>query len=248
MLRQLTRSLQRRIRRQRNLRWIALEAALGIRIYTFSLFEKALRHPSAENDPEHGQLRSYERLEFLGDAILGAVIAEYLYREFPEEMEGFLTSMRSKLVSGEACAHIARDLGLSKFVEMAPHLKSRGAHENTSVLADCLESVIGAIHLDSGMPAARRFISQHILARADLTELVAIDENYKSRLQEYVQARGWPKPEYRLAATDGPPHNAIFTLDVYVDGKRRGRGMAGSKKKATQHAARQALSALQIDE
>ena len=131
---------------------------------------------------------------------------------------------------------------------MSPYLKSRSRHENASVLADCLESVIGAIYLDSGMAVARQFIHQHILERVDFTELVAIDEDYKSRLQEYAQARGWSHPEYRLADTDGPPHNATFTLDVYIRGRRRGRGMAGSKKKAEQHAARQALNAFQTSE
>ena len=120
MTAQFVRILRRILPRRKHPRWKKLEAALGIRIYNFALFEKALRHPSAQRNHTHGILQSYERLEFLGDAILGAVVAEYLYDRFPEEMEGFLTDTRSKLVSGTACAKTARDLGLSDLLNSIP--------------------------------------------------------------------------------------------------------------------------------
>ena len=242
MIRNLVRTFQRFFRRRNHPGWAELETVLGLRIYNFPLFKKALRHPSSEQSRQQGPLESYERLEFLGDAILGAVIAEYLYREFPEELEGFLSATRSKLVSGEACAQVAREIGLWEFVELDANMQSRGVRKNSSVLADCLESVIGAIYLDSGITSSRNFIHQKVLKRVDLPELVASDHNYKSRLQELVQSRKWDQPEYRVADVDGPPHHSMFTIDVYVNGKRKGRGKAPSKKKAEQHAARQALS------
>ena len=248
MIKKFVQVLQRFLQRRNHLGWTELEKILGLRIYDFSLFEKALRHSSAEQSREQGLLESYERLEFLGDAILGAVITDYLYHEFPEEMEGFLSATRSKLVSGEACARIARDLGLGDFIELDENMESRGGRQNNSVLADCLESVIGAIYLDSGITSSRKFIHQHIVERVDLPGLVANNDNYKSQLQEFVQARGWDQPEYFVADVDGPPHNSIFTIDVHINGQSRGRGQATSKKRAEQQAARQALDSLSPDE
>lgn len=239
-------ALRRILQRRKHSRWMKLEAVLGVRIYDFSLFEKALRHPSVERNQTYGLLQSYERLEFLGDAILGAVVAEYLYERFPEEMEGFLTDMRSKLVSGDACAKTACDLGLGEFVEFNPYVEPQGGYVNDSVLADCLESIIGAIHLDSGITNSRNFIHRHILERVDLQELVTKDDNYKSRLQEFVQSRGWSQPEYLVTDTSGPPHDRIFTVHVHVDGDRLGKGQATSKKKAEQQAAHQALKFLSL--
>lgn len=248
MIKQTVRIFKRFFRLRFNRRWVALEAALGIRIYDFSLYEKALRHPSVQRNHGSGLLQSYERLEFLGDAILGAIIAEYLYHEFPDEMEGFLTEVRSKLVSGKACSMIARDLRLGHFVELDSSTDSNGGRENDSILADCLESIIGAIYLDHGISGARKFIDQHILQQTNFSKLIARDDNYKSRLQELVQANGWEQPCYELFSANGPAHNCIFTIDVYVKGHRRGRGQATSKKKAEQLAARQAFNSLSIDE
>lgn len=244
MTAQFVRILKHILPRRKHPRRKKLEAALGIRIYNFALFEKALRHPSAQRNHTHGILQSYERLEFLGDAILGAVVAEYLYDRFPEEMEGFLTDTRSKLVSGTACAKTARDLGLGDFIELNPYMESHGGRKNNSVLADCLESIIGAIHLDSGITHSRNFIHQNILEYVDFQQLITKDDNYKSRLQEYAQARGWPQPEYFVTDTAGPPHDRIFTVHVHVNGNRLGRGQATSKKKAQQQAAHQALKSL----
>ena len=187
MNRGIIRSFRRFFHQRSNPRWAKLETTLGVRIYDFTLFEKALRHPSAERAQNHGLLQSYERLEFLGDAILDCVVAEHLYHEFPEEMEGFMTAMRSKLVRGETCATIARNLGLGEFIELDHTFKSRGGHSYDSVLADCLESIIGAIHLDRGITVTRKFIHQNLLDQLDLGQLATRDDNYKSRLQELVQ-------------------------------------------------------------
>ena len=236
--------LRRFARRRNHPRWRELETVLEIPIYDYSLFEKALRHPSAERVKRKSALESYERLEFLGDAILGSVVAEYLYHKFPNEMEGFLSSLRSRIVSGHACAAVSQTLGLGKFVELDPAMASSGGHESASVLADVLESIIGAIHLDSGTTYSRRFIHHQILEQIDFPTLLAHNDNFKSQLQEFVQAKGWEQPQYQLVHTDGPPHHTIFTVDVYVCGRREGTGQSTSKKKAEQSAAYHALNAL----
>ena len=246
MTRNLTQTFHRTLYRRRNARWVALEVALGVRIYNFTLFEKALRHPSTESEQPIGLLDSYERLEFLGDAILGAVVTEYLYQEFPDQMEGFLTTLRSRIICGETCTIIARKLRLIDFLEFSPHLNLQDNRKIDSILANCLESIIGAIHLDSGISASRRFIHSNVLGGVDLPKLATRDDNYKSRLQELMQAHKWDPPVYVVAEENGPPNKCIFTVDVYVKGRRRGRGHARTKKKAEQGAAYQALQSLSI--
>ena len=247
MTRNLTQTLHRMLYRRKNARWIALEATLGVRIYDFTLFDKALRHPSSESEQPTGLLASYGRLEFLGDAILGAVVTEHLYQEFPDQMEGFLTTLRARIVCGETCTKIARKLRVIDFLEISPHLNLQDNHKIDSVLANCLESIIGAIHLDSGISASRRFIHTHVLGGVDLPKLADRDDNYKSSLQELTQAKKWDPPVYIVAEEDGPPNKCIFTVDVYVKGRRRGRGRARTKKKAEQRAAHQALQSLSIN-
>ncbi len=244
MIKQVTRALNRILHRNKNQRWLDLEKTLSLRIYNFGLFEIALRHPSVERTKTVDSPQCYERLEFLGDAILGSVVAEYLYQKFPDEMEGFLTTLRSKIVSRVACAQTALSLGLGHFVELDPAMESRGGRHNVSLLADCLESIIGAIHLDSGTTISRKFIYNHILERVDFSALMTQNENYKSQLQEYVQARGWPTPEYKVVHTEGPPHHSMFTVDVLICGAYQGRGEGTSKKQAEQHAAHRALNSL----
>ena len=246
MTRNLTQTIHRTLYRRRNARWVALEVVLGVRIYNFTLFEKALRHPSTESEQSIGLLDSYERLEFLGDAILGAVVTEYLYQEFPDQMEGFLTALRSRIICGETCTIIARKLRLIDFLEFSPHLNVQDNRKIDSILANCLESIIGAIHLDSGISASRRFIHTHVLGGVDLAKLATRDDNYKSRLQEFTQANKWDSPVYVVAEENGPPNKCIFTVDVYVKGSRRGRSHARTKKKAEQGAAHQALKSLSI--
>ncbi|MYI85119.1 MAG: ribonuclease III [Rhodothermaceae bacterium] len=246
MTRNLTQTFHRAVHRRKNARWIALETTLGVRIYDFTLFDKALRHPSTESEQPTGLLASYERLEFLGDAILGAVVTEYLYQEFPDRMEGFLTTLRSRIICRETCTLIARKLGLIDFLEISPHLDLQDSRKIDSALANCLESIIGAIHLDSGISASRRFIHTHVLGGVDLPKLASRDDNYKSRLQELTQAKKWDPPVYVVADENGPPNKRIFTVDVYVRGRRRGRGHARTKKKAEQGAAHRALQSLSV--
>ncbi len=218
-----------------------LERVLGVRCRDRALYEKALRHRSVLRRRSLHAYRSNERLEYLGDAVLGFIVAEYLYNRFPYEPEGYLTTLRSKLVSGQALSARARELGLGKMVVMSDEFERSGGRETASVLADTFEAVIGALYLDRGVKAARRFIRRVVLETTDLARLAAEDDNFKSLLLELAQANGWGQPQYRVIKTRGPGHVRTFTVVVSIEDMPLGRGEGGSKKHAEKEAARLAL-------
>lgn len=217
-------------------------------IHDLSLYEQALVHRSLLRGQPNSHLLSNERLEFLGDAVLGFVVAEHLYRHFPQKTEGFLTRLRAKLVNGSTLARFARELDLGAVVLMSDNMVGSGGRENETILADAFEAVIGALYLDQGLEAARSFIRHAILDKVDLAELAGRQDNYKSLLLEFAQARGWPQPEYRIVAEAGPSHEKTFTSEVLVKGDPYGLGKAKSKKGAEQRAAREALEQLRDEE
>lgn len=208
------------------------------------MYEQALTHRSVLRGRPDSHLRSNERLEFLGDAVLGFVVAEHLYRHFPEKDEGFLTRLRAKLVNGKALAHWAETIGLGEQILMSENMAQSEGRHNPTILADAFEAIIGALYLDLGSDAARRFIHRTMLDAVDLQGLAARRDNHKSLLLEYAQAHGWPQPSYRVVAEEGPSHSKTFTVDVILRGEAYGRGTAGSKKRAEQQAAREALGRL----
>lgn len=221
----------------------ALEAVLGVDIRSPALYEEALTHRSylqVKNDP---MVQSNERLEFLGDAILGMVIAEYLFHHHEDVAEGELTKMRSWLVNKRSLALCARKLDLDKFLLMSYSAASALAKGNDSVLADAIEALIAAVYLDHGFDKARSFIEERLLPLM-LEERVMHDTNFKSILLEYVQARGYSAPRYRVVEESGPDHEKQFTVAVYVGNASVGIGSGRSKKEAEQNAARQALDNL----
>ena len=222
----------------------ALEARLGVQIRQPHLYEQAFTHISYERERAGDAVRSYERLEFLGDAVLGLVVADHLYRRFPDEMEGFLTPLRARIVSRKACERTARRLNLGPYLRLSHELEARGGRRRGAILADCLESLVGAVYVDQGLAAARDLIQRHVLDAVDLDDLAAQDEDFKSQLQKHAQARGWDLPEYHVKEVAGPPHDRIFTIHAYVNGKSYGEGSATSKKRAEQKAARKALATL----
>ncbi len=226
----------------------ALSTLTGVPIRDLSLFERSLTHRSILRGSPDSHLASNERLEFLGDAVLGFVVAEYLYNFFPDKDEGFLTRLRAKLVNGQALASCAKRIGLGNHVLMSGNMEQSGGRENQTILADAFEAVIGAIYLDAGMEAASRFIHKNLLSEIDLVELAERHDNYKSLLLEHAQAQGWPQPEYRITMEEGPSHDKVFTVEVVVKNMPYGRGTAGSKKKAEQKAAREALRHLRREE
>ena len=251
-------TLRRLLRRSRmlpgpsvGLRWPSVpredvEELVGMSVSDLALYEQALRHRSLLRGQPKSHLYSNERLEFLGDAVLGFVVAEYLYRHFPDETEGFLTRLRAKLVNGQALARYAESIDLGAVILMSDNMIQTQGRRNQTILADAFEAVIGALYLDRGMNAARRFIHRTMLDHADLSKLAAKRDNFKSLLLEYVQAEGWPQPHYRVVTEEGPSHNRTFTVEVLVNDQSCGRGEASSKKSAEQKAAREALNNLRM--
>ena len=222
-----------------------LMSKLGLRTRNLPLYHQALRHTSVAKQSIGQEGDSYERLEFLGDAVLDCAVADYLYRAFSHEDEGFLTALRAKLVSKPALAQVARSIELGSAIQLTSELERYGGRDSDSILSDSLEALIGAIYLDKGMPTARAFVFKHMLKDVDLNALAAKESNFKSRLQEYAQANDLELPRYKLLATAGPASRRTFTIEVELNGHAQGIGHGTSKKKAEQRAARAALRAMQ---
>ncbi len=221
-----------------------LEEIIGAKINSPELFSQALRHRSLLRRRADSRIISNERLEYLGDAILGFIIADYLFHQFRGENEGFLTRLRAKLVKGEALARYAGEIELGKLIQMSANMKQMEGATNASILANAYEAIIGAIYIDMGIEAARAFIHKTMLQRIDLVHLAQKTENYKSILLEAAQAKGWKQPEYVVETETGPSHDKTFTINVIVNNEKMGTGIANNKKKAQQQAARRALEVL----
>ena len=221
-----------------------LEQLTGLPIKDLTLYERALTHRSILRAHPESHLVSNERLEFLGDAVLGFVVAEHLHLRFPHRDEGFLTKLRSKLVNGQALARYARSIDLGPLVIMSENMEQTGGRRSVSILADAFEAVIGAIYLDLGLEATRTFIERTMFDNVDLEALAQQHDNYKSLMLEYAQAHGWPQPRYRVTQEEGPSHDRTFTVEVVLNDESYGVGTAGSKKRAEQMAASRALQKL----
>ena len=223
-----------------------LEDTLGHHFAKKDLLIEALTHPSAVRRRGISK-RGYERLEFLGDRVLGLVIAELLWRRFPNEAEGELTRRHTHLVRREALAEVAEVVGLGSRLIASPGEDAAGVRENASILSDVCEAVIAALYLDGGLEAARRFIGKGWQSRLTSSQ-GAPPRDPKTALQEFVQARGLPLPAYRTIAAEGPAHRRKFTITVNVEGLEGATATAeGSSKHAAEiAAAAAALSALGI--
>ena len=219
-----------------------LEAAVGYRFKNISLLQNALAHSSYANERWHNSLLSNERLEFLGDSILGMVVAEYLYRNFPDRPEGELTRMRADMVCERTLAAVADRLELGRHLLLGNGEEQGGGRKRDSILADAVESVIAASFLDGGMEAARGIIQRFILCDVPVKKLHNTD--YKTTLQECVQQKKNQVLAYQLVGESGPDHDKQFTVEVTLNGNVVGSGHGGSKKRAEQDAARTALEAL----
>lgn len=225
-----------------------LEAVLGMAVGELALYEQALRHRSVLRGRPGSHLLSNERLEFLGDAVLGLAVAERLYEAFPEQNEGFLTRTRAKLVNGPMLADLARALGLPPLILLGEGVAQAEGRENPTILADALEALLGALYLDQGFGAARRFVFRLLEEHVELAEVAEQRSNFKSLLLEHVQARGRTQPAYRVVSEEGPSHDRRFTVEVLVEGRPAGSGRARSKKQAEQIAAEEALARLRQEE
>ena len=219
-----------------------LEAALGYRFQNITLLQNALTHSSYANERWHDSLKSNERLEFLGDSILGMVVAEHLYRNFPNRPEGELTRMRADMVCENSLASVAGRLDLGRHLLLGHGEEQGGGRSRPSILADAVESVIAAAFLDSGMDAARGIIQRFILCNVPVNKLQ--NRDYKTTLQEQVQKKRDQVLAYRLVGQTGPDHDKQFAVELTLNGQVVGCGKGSSKKRAEQEAARAALEKL----
>ena len=219
-----------------------LEAAIGYRFQNIKLLQNALSHSSYANERYHDGLMSNERLELLGDSILGMVVADYLYRNFPDRPEGELTRMRADMVCETALAEVADKLGLGQHLLLGHGEEQGGGRTRASTLADAVESVIAASYLDGGMEAARQFIGRFILCDVPVGKLH--NQDYKTALQELVQQKKNQVLSYQLIGESGPDHDKQFSVEVSLNGDVVGQGTGTSKKRAEQAAACAAIEKL----
>lgn len=219
-----------------------LEEAIGYRFHNLSLLQNALTHSSYANERWHNSLLSNERLEFLGDSVLGMLVAEYLFRNFPNRPEGELTRMRADMVCEGTLAAAANRIGLGKHLLLGHGEEQGGGRSRDSILADAVESVIAACFLDGGLDAALNFIRQFILVEVPVTRLHNVD--YKTQLQELVQQKKNQTLSYALVDESGPDHDKRFDVEVSLNGAVVGKGSGSSKKRAEQDAARAAIANL----
>jgi len=220
-----------------------LERALGYRFRDRSLLEQALVHPSYRYETD-GVDADNQRLEFLGDAVLGMLTAAHLFAAHPDKPEGELTSLRSQVTSGRALAAIGEEMGLGAYLKIGRGEERSGGRARASNLTDAVEALIGAAWQDGGMKAAERVVRRLVLPTVDGLDSDAGAANPKGRLQELAQARWKQSPVYALTATEGPAHEALFTVDVRLPDGACWTGQGKGKRAAETAAAQAALSVL----
>jgi ribonuclease-3 len=218
----------------------ALETALGHRFGHPVLLDQALTHSSVKAQRRGGG--SYERLEFLGDRVLGLVIAEMLLKAYPDEAEGALARRHAELVRKETLASVAGEVDLAPHVRL-PVIEERDARSNPNLLADVCEAVIAALYLDGGFEVARAFVKRHWQPR--MAAALAPPKDAKTALQEWAQGRGKKLPAYRLVKSEGPPHQPVFTVAVEVDGFTEITASGTSKRQAEAVAAASLLQQIE---
>lgn len=225
----------------------SLYRTISYRFRDDTLIQQALTHRSLISNDEPDRV-SNERLEFLGDAVLGMVVSEELYRRFPDWSEGELTKAKSYVVSREVLAKKAEEVGLGKYLILSSGEERSGGRKRKSIISDAFEAMLGAVYLDGGLEEARRSICRFVLKDIDEILTHRFHFNYKSWLLEHVQAEGESFPEYRVLRETGPDHKKEFTVEVVVNGRVLGRGKGLSKKRAEQEAALKAIQYLGLHE
>ncbi len=225
-----------------------LEERLGYTFRDKSLLQGAMIHSSYANEHRGSGLQSNERLEFLGDAVLGLVSGEHLFRTHPEAPEGDLTRMRAALVCEESLYEVAQSLGLGEYLKLGKGEESGGGRNRPSILADATESVFAAVYLDGGMEAARALIHRVLLNEDREASVESRRRDFKTALQEVVQRKSDQVLRYEMVGSAGPDHARVFTACVTLNGQMIGLGTGRSKKEAEQDAARTALEKLDSKE
>lgn len=222
-----------------------LETRIGHHFEDLGLLEHALTHRSRAHEDASGGVIDNESLEFLGDAVLGFVIADMLFTRFPTHTEGYKSKVKAGIVSAASLARLADDIDLGAFILLGRGEEKTGGRRKHAILADAFEALIAAVYLDGGIEAARDFIVSRfgplIDAGGDHAADAAFTDDWKSALQEWLQANGHPLPLYRLAAAEGPDHRKRFDVEVIVGHEVMGRASGRAKKEAEQHAAREAV-------
>jgi ribonuclease III len=222
-----------------------LEQQLKYAFRDQSLLTLALTHPSYLHEDGEGHGGDYQRLEFLGDAVLGLLLAEMLYERYPDWDEGDLSQLRSRLAGQDILADRARMLGIGSFVLLGRGEEQTAGREKDSILADVLEALIAALYRDGGLQAARMLVEGLFEELAGAPESLVLGRDSKSELQEYLSSHDSSPPEYRLVDESGPPHDRLFSFQILVDDRLVGVGRGKSKKSAQQAAAAAALDKLQ---
>lgn len=202
-------------------------------------FKNALTHKSWVNENPKKR-ESNERLEFLGDAILEFIVSKEIYAKLPKKEEGYLTALRASLVNTVNLAKLAERLKVGKMLYLSKGEEETGGRKNPSILANTVEAIIGALYLDGGISAAEKFIKDNLLSELPQKTSQPL-KDAKSRLQELVQAKGFPAPKYNVIEEKGPDHSKIFTVEVVVNNKAWAKGSGKNKSEAAQSAAQKAL-------
>lgn len=213
-------------------------------IYQFQdtgLLTIAMTHSSYANEHRDQHIQNNERLEFLGDSILGLVSADYVFHRYPNVPEGYLTKMRAAVVCEKTLYEVAKELGLDKLLLLGRGEENGGGRKRPSILADSVEALIGAIYLDGGLEAARTFVLSFLESKVDLAEQGGAFRDYKTTLQEIVQKNRQETLSYRLSGESGPDHDKRFTVQVLLNRNIFAEGTGRSKKEAEQMAAKAAL-------
>lgn len=217
-----------------------LEKRIGFSFIDKSFYIQALVHSSFIENINHND-SSNERLEFLGDAVLNLIVAEYLYKKFPDYDEGFLTKVRAKLVNRYTLSECAEKLNLEEFLFINKTFKDKTDRGLKTILSDAYEAIVGAIYLDLGLEACKKFLISTLIKPFIESGDLLIDQNYKSQLLEYTQSQKLDLPIYKIIQEEGPQHDKTFTIQVTVGNKFFGTGSGKNKKSAEQQAAKDIL-------
>lgn len=218
----------------------SIENKIGYRFRDKSLLDAALTHSSYANENQPEKTGSNERLEFLGDSVLGLTVADHLYRNFPDMPEGRMTRLRAELVCEQSLVRAAREIGLGEHIKLGRGESQSGGRNRPSITADAVEALLAAIYLDGGMEPAVAYVGRFILDGMDSSEL----SDYKTSLQELVQQNKGQSPAYEIIGEEGPDHMKVFRARVSLGGDSLGEGEGRTKKEAEQAAAKAALDVL----
>ena len=218
-----------------------LEDKIGYKFKNRALLKQAVTHSSFANEQKINRQQNYERLEFLGDAVLELVSSDFLFQTHPSLPEGKLTKMRASMVCEPALAYCAKDINLEKYIQLGKGEEATGGRYRDSIISDVMEAVIGAIYLDGGMECAKKYIHRFVLSDLENKQLFL---DSKTNLQEYVQQNLKQDVHYELIEENGPEHDKIFTVEAVLGDKILGKGSGRTKKAAEQQAAYEALLGL----